>query len=222
MCGRFVLAVNPEQLTLEFGLERAPEFAANYNVAPTQNVLAVTNEQPDTAVELRWGLVPSWAKDLSIGAKMINARAETISEKPAFRTAFKRRRCLIPANGFYEWHKNEDGTKTPMYIHLDDRDIFAFAGLWEVHRSDEGEVLRTCTIITTNANIFMESIHDRMPVILHREDYATWLTPGEADPGMLKSLLLPYDEAAMAAYPVSKAVNRAGYSSPELIQPLAS
>ncbi len=222
MCGRFVLAVNPEQLTLEFGLERAPEFAANYNVAPTQNVLAVTNEQPDTAVELRWGLVPSWAKDLSIGAKMINARAETISEKPAFRTAFKRRRCLIPANGFYEWHKNEDGTKTPMYIHLDDRDIFAFAGLWEVRRSDEGEVLRTCTIITTNANTFMESIHDRMPVILHREDYATWLTPGEADPGMLKSLLLPYDEAAMAAYPVSKAVNRAGYSSPELIQPLAS
>lgn len=222
MCGRFVLAVNPEQLTLEFGLERAPEFAANYNVAPTQNVLAITNEQPDTAVELRWGLVPSWAKDLSIGAKMINARAETISEKPAFRTAFKRRRCLIPANGFYEWHKNEDGTKTPMYIHLDDREIFAFAGLWEVRRSDEGEVLRTCTIITTNANTFMESIHDRMPVILHRDDYATWLTPGEADAGMLKSLLLPYDEAAMAAYPVSKAVNRAGYSSPELIQPLAS
>lgn len=222
MCGRFVLAVNPEQLTLEFGLERAPEFAANYNVAPTQNVLAITNEQPDAAVELRWGLVPSWAKDLSMGAKMINARAETIGEKPAFRTAFKRRRCLIPANGFYEWHKNEDGTKTPMYIHLNDRDIFAFAGLWEVRRSDEGEVLRTCTIITTNANTFMESIHDRMPVILHREDYATWLTPGEADPGMLKSLLLPYDEAAMAAYPVSKAVNRAGYSSPELIQPLAS
>ncbi|MCA9904506.1 MAG: SOS response-associated peptidase [Anaerolineae bacterium] len=222
MCGRFVLAVNPEQLTLEFGLERASEIASNYNVAPTQNVLAITNEEPDAAVALRWGLVPSWAKDLSIGAKMINARAETISEKPAFRTAFKRRRCLIPANGFYEWHKNEDGTKTPMYIHLSDREIFAFAGLWEVRRSDAGEVLRTCTIITTNANTFMESIHDRMPVILHRDDYAAWLTPGDADPGLLKSLLLPYDAEAMTAYPVSKAVNRAGYSSPELIQPLAS
>ncbi len=222
MCGRFVLAVNPDQLTLEFGLERAPDFKANYNVAPTQSVLAITNEEPDTAVELRWGLVPSWARDLTIGAKMINARSETVDEKPAFRTAFKRRRCLIPANGFYEWHRNDDGTKTPMYIHLNDRAIFAFAGLWEVRHADDGKVLRTCTIITTHANAFMESIHDRMPVILHRDDYAAWLTPGDADTAELKSLLLPYDDAAMAAYPVSKAVNRAGHSSPELIQPVAS
>jgi len=222
MCGRFVLAVNPQQLTLEFGLAHAPEIAPNYNVAPTQNVLAITNEEPDSVMELRWGLVPSWAKDLSIGAKMINARSETIEEKPAFRSAFKRRRCLIPANGFFEWRKNDDGSKTPMYIHLGDRDIFAFAGLWEVRRTDEGEVLRSCTIITTGANSFMQSIHDRMPVILHRDDYAAWLMPGDAHTAEMKALLRPYEDAAMMAYPVSKAVNRAGYSSPELIQPVAS
>lgn len=222
MCGRFVLAVNPQQLTLEFGLAHAPAGASNYNISPTQNVLAITNEEPDSAIELRWGLVPSWAKDLSIGAKMINARSETIEEKPAFRSAFKRRRCLIPANGFYEWRKNDDGSKTPMYIHLGDRELFAFAGLWEVRRTDEGEVLRSCTIITTGANSFMQSIHDRMPVILHQDDYADWLTPGDANVAAMKALLRPYEDAAMTAYPVSKAVNRAGYSSPELIQPLAS
>lgn len=221
MCGRFVLAVSPNQLALEFGLENVPEVPPNYNVAPTQTVVAITNEAPDQLSFLRWGLVPSWSKDLSMAAKMINARSETVEEKPSFRTAFKRRRCIIPANGFYEWQKRDDGKKVPLYIHLQDRDVFGLAGLWEVWRDAEGDDIRTCAILTTEANDFIKPIHDRMPVILHREDYADWLTPGDAAPALLKSLLRQYEADRLVAYEVSKAVNRAGYSAPELIQPVA-
>ncbi|MDX2140047.1 MAG: SOS response-associated peptidase [Chloroflexota bacterium] len=221
MCGRFVLAVDPQQVQMQFNLTNAPTVAANYNVSPTQPVAVVTNDTPRTLDYHRWGLIPSWAKDMSLGAKMINARAETVDEKPAFRAAFKRRRCLIPASGFYEWRTNDDGKKTPMYIHLKDQELFAFAGLWEIWNSPDGE-LRTCTILTTDANPFMQTIHNRMPVIMRLEDYDAWLQPGEIAAGAMKALLRQYESEKMDAYEVSKAVNRAGYSTPENIVPVTT
>jgi putative SOS response-associated peptidase YedK len=221
MCGRFVLAVDPQQVQMQFSLTSAPTVTANYNVSPTQPVAVVTNETPRTLDYQRWGLIPSWAKDMSLGAKMINARSETVDEKPAFRAAFKRRRCLIPASGFYEWRTNDDGKKTPMYIHLKDQDLFAFAGLWEIWNSPDGE-LRTCTILTTDANPFMQAIHNRMPVIMRPEDYDAWLQPGEMAAGAMKGLLRQYESEQMDAYEVSKAVNRAGYSALENIVPVTS
>jgi putative SOS response-associated peptidase YedK len=222
MCGRFVLAVQPQQMALEFAIGNMPQLTANYNVAPTQPVAVITNETERQVSLYKWGLLPSWAKDASMAAKMINARSETVDEKPAFRAAFKRRRCIIPANGFYEWRVNADGKKTPMYIHLKDRDLFGFAGLWEVWHSPEGDEVRTCTILTTEANGFMQSLHTRMPVILHREDYEAWLQPGEMAAAPLKTLLRQYEDEKMTAYEVSRAVNRAGFSSPEMIMPVQS
>jgi putative SOS response-associated peptidase YedK len=222
MCGRFVLAVQPQQMALEFAVGNLPQLAANYNVAPTQPVAVITNETERQVSLYKWGLLPSWAKDASMAAKMINARSETVDEKPAFRAAFKRRRCIIPANGFYEWRVNADGKKTPMYIHLKDRELFGFAGLWEVWHSPEGDEVRTCTILTTEANSFMQSLHTRMPVILHREDYEAWLQPGEMAAAPLKTLLRQYEDEKMTAYEVSRAVNRAGFSSPEMITPVQS
>lgn len=220
MCGRFVLAVNSDQLAMEFGIGGDVVVPANYNVAPTQPVAVILNEAPQSLTFARWGLMPSWAKDLSMSAKMINARSETVDEKPAFRAAFKRRRCLIPASGFYEWQTREDGKKYPMYIHLTDRDAFGFAGLWETWNSPDGGELRTCTILTTAANDFMKPIHERMPVILAREDYAEWLSEGDVPAPVLKPLLRGYDPGRMIAYEVSRSVNRAGFSSPDLIEPV--
>ena len=221
MCGRFVLIADPNVIQQEFNLTGVPDVTPRYNIAPTQTLPVITNENPRELSFLRWGLVPSWAKDDTAGAKMINARAETVAEKPAFRSAFRRRRCLVPASGFYEWQARDDG-KAPMFIHLKDREIFAFAGLWEVWQMPTGEPLRTFTILTTDANDFVSSIHNRMPVILRREDYASWLQPDEVPAEALQPLLQSYDPAAMAAHEVSKAVNRAGVDTPECIVPLAS
>ena len=221
MCGRFVLIADPNVIQQEFNLTGVPDVTPRYNIAPTQTLPVITNENPRELSFLRWGLVPSWAKDDTAGAKMINARAETVAEKPAFRSAFRRRRCLVPASGFYEWQARDDG-KAPMFIHLKDREIFAFAGLWEVWQMPTGEPLRTFTILTTDANDFVSSIHNRMPVILRREDYASWLQPDEVPAEALQPLLKPFDPAAMAAHEVSKAVNRATFDAPECIVPLAS
>ncbi len=220
MCGRYVLAASPEQLALEFDLADASAVTASYNIAPTQVIAAITHEQPRALSLLRWGLIPSWSKDMSMGARLINARAETIDEKPAFRAAFKRRRCLIPASGFYEWRKEADGSKTPVYIHIKSREVFAFAGLWEIWHSPEGDEAHSCTIITTAANTFMASIHERMPVILDRDDYGAWLLTDEPGVPGLKALLRPYADDHLTAYEVSKAVNRPGHDAPELIAPL--
>lgn len=220
MCGRYVLAVDPNQMAMEFSLSGDLSLPANYNVAPTQAVPVILNESPQELTFARWGLMPSWAKDLSMSAKMINARSETVDEKPAFRAAFKRRRCLVPASGFYEWQTRDDGKKYPMYIHLTDREVFGFAGLWEVWHSPDGDELRTCTILTTSANDFMRSIHERMPVILARENYADWLAAGDVPAPALKPLLRGYDPDKMTAYEVSKSVNRAGFSSPDMIEPV--
>jgi len=175
MCGRYNLIASPEQLVAHFHLQRLLRYQSHFNIVPGQKILAVV-ELEDTslkAVNLNWGLVPSWAKDRKISQHLINARAETVREKPSFRAAFRQRRCLIPATGFYEWQKNPDG-KQAYHIHRKDGSLFAFAGLWE-HWQHEGVTIYSCTIITTAAAEFMQPIHDRMPVIIPEENYSVWL-----------------------------------------------
>src|SRR5262245_21518322 len=222
MCGRFTLTVDPSELQQQFGWKEPPpaELGPRFNIAPSQAVAVVANT-PERMLELfQWGLIPSWAKDPKIGNKLINARAETLAEKPSFRTALKRRRCLVVADGFYEWRK--DGTrKTPMYIQMQDGRPFAFAGLWEVWQPPEGEKVKSCTIITTEPNALLETIHNRMPAILAPEDYDAWLKPGDVPPDDLMPLLHPFDPSRMKAMPVSTRVNSPDIDSPELVLPLA-
>ncbi len=220
MCGRFVLTANPEAIQQQFDLTSAPDVPPRYNIAPTQPVAVISNDNPRELTFYKWGLIPSWAKEASIGSRMINARADSVAEKPSFRSAFKRRRCILPSDGFYEWQER-DGKKTPLFIHLEDQAVFGLAGLWEVWRSPEGETVRSCTIITTDANEFMKPIHNRMPVILHKEDYGLWLSPDEEPVDVLQGLLKPYDSSLMRAYEVSKMVNRPGNDVPECIAPVA-
>src|ERR687894_553007 len=185
MCGRYTLRTPVDSLVERFEIEEYPSsITPSYNIAPTQEVAAVVEEDEKRKLEMfHWGLIPSWAKDPAIGNKMINARAETLGEKPAFRTALRRRRCLVPADGFYEWKKEPGGkTKTPMHIRMKSGDVFAFAGLWETWHSPDGSVIPSCTLITTRPNELMSEIHDRMPVILQRDDYQRWLDPQERDP----------------------------------------
>jgi putative SOS response-associated peptidase YedK len=220
MCGRFVLTANPEAVQSEFNLASVPQnMAPRYNIAPMQPVPVITNHHPQELTYYKWGLVPSWSKDPAMGNRMINARSEGAAEKPAFRSALRRRRCIIPADGFYEW-KTEGKEKTPMFIHMKGRPVFALAGLWEVWHSPEGDELRTCTILTTEANTFMKQFHDRMPVLLHRDDYALWLTDDELLGDVLQPLLKPYDGDNLTAYAVSKMVNRPGVDVPECVAPV--
>jgi putative SOS response-associated peptidase YedK len=174
MCGRYVLSTPAPTLSKEFGLEQTLfSIQPNYNIAPSQPIIVIANEGEKKVIQCRWGFIPHWAKDPSIGHKMINARAETVAEKPAFRDAFKKHRCLIPSDGFFEWRK-EKGGKVPLFIHLKNGHPFSFAGLYSTWSSPEGEQLSTCTIITTTANKLLEPIHDRMPAIIpkeHRERY---------------------------------------------------
>ena len=223
MCGRFTLTADQDSFEDRFSLTGFDlGWVPSFNIAPTQEVLTVTNDGSENRPELmRWGLVPSWAKDPKIGNRMINARSETLAEKPSFRTAFKRRRCLIPADGFYEW-KREGKAKKPMLITVNPGDLFAFAGLWETWKQPDDSWLLTCAIITTSANEFMKSIHDRMPVILPRESEASWLDPEEQDTAMLSELLLPYDSDRMEAYEVSTLVNSPRNNFPEVIEPVAT
>jgi len=167
---------------------------------------------------LHWGLIPSWAKDPEVGNKMINARAETVAEKPSYRKAFKERRCLILADGFYEWQKTDSG-KQPFYIRMEDESPFAFAGLWESWQN--GRKIRSCTIITTSPNEVAAQVHNRMPVILHPEDYEMWLDPDFDERELLTTLLKPFPAEAMEAYPVSRKVNRPANNDPEVIEPAA-
>lgn len=221
MCGRFALTSPAENLAEQFNLAQPPLLVPRYNIAPTQPVAAV-RLSPHTAqrewVLFHWGLMPSWAKDVKPSASLINARAETVAEKPAFRAAFKRRRCLIPADGFYEW-KKEGKTKQPMYIHLANGRSFAFAGLWETWSGADGSEIESCTLVTTTPNEFMSTIHDRMPVILDSEDYEWWLNPGP-NPNQTLHLLRPYPAEKMVAYPVSSWVNSPRHDDPQCILPL--
>ncbi len=216
MCGRFTLATTtPEHLRQRFPLGESVEIRRRFNAAPGDELLAVAVHDGVVGGELlRWGFVPPWATDPSVGFKMINARAETVAEKPAFRDAFLRRRCLIVADGFYEWQR--DGDRQPFHITRADAAPFAFAGLRTAWKDPQGEWLRTCTIVTTQANAAIAPIHPRMPVMLERDDEATWLDP-QAPPELLQSLLHPLAVAETRARAVSKAVNDARYDGPECL-----
>jgi putative SOS response-associated peptidase YedK len=219
MCGRFTRGQSIEVIAEAFGIEELfTDLPPSFNIAPTQNLVAVVREPEKRLVAMRWGLIPSWAKDESIGNKLINARAETITEKPSFRTSFKRKRCLIVADGFYEW-KTDGKEKTPYYIRLKSQKLFAFAGLYDVWHSPEAGDLTTCTIITTEANEFMQKLHHRMPVILTEEDREAWLDTTVKDQEYFLDLLKPYDAEAMTAHAVSKQVNTPANNSPRLIAP---
>ena len=223
MCGRFTLTEPDVGVLLEtFSLTHPPEpLPPRYNIAPTQAVATVVNENDGSRVLrlMRWGLIPSWAKDPSIGSRMINARSETLAEKPSFRNALKRRRCLIVADGFYEWQKQPSGGKVPMFITLKDRQPFGFAGLYETWTEPEsGESLVSCTIVTGPANEFMASIHERMPIILPADAYDLWLDPQEMNTARLLEVLKPYPADQMRAYPVSTRVNTPANDDPSLIE----
>ncbi|QDV36944.1 SOS response-associated peptidase [Tautonia plasticadhaerens] len=219
MCGRYTLRAKRETIAEAFDLPEVPELPARYNIAPTQDV-PVVRPGPDqghrTLCLLHWGLIPSWADDPSIGNKMINARAETVAEKPAFRHAFKTKRCLVVADGFYEWRR-EGKHKRPYFIRMKDDRPFAFAGLWE--RWDKGGgPIESCTLITGEPNEVVAPVHDRMPVILHDSDYDIWLDPEVTDPKMLRPLLVPYPAEEMEAYPVSTLVNSPANDVDECIE----
>ncbi len=222
MCGRFTLTVDPAELKEAFQDYKFPtQFAPRFNVAPTQPILAIPNDGLNTADFFIWGLVPGWAKEPEIGNRLINARGETLAEKPAFRGSYKYKRCLILADGFYEW-KSEPGTKTktPYFIHMNDGKPFAFAGLWDEWNSADGSQVRSCTIITTGPNDLMKPIHDRMPVILDPADYGQWLDTSPQTPGSLQPLIKPFPADKMSAYPVSTLVNKPSVDNAELIQPV--
>jgi putative SOS response-associated peptidase YedK len=223
MCGRFTLKQSAEELSQVFHLESIPDLAAEYNIAPTQMVATVLENSENKKRELKqlhWGLIPSWAKNAGMGAKLINARAETVAEKPAFRSAFKHRRCLVVADGFYEWQRQE-GKKQPFYFRLQDGQPFGFAGLWEKWRSPANEEIISCTILTTAANELLQPIHERMPVILEPKDYDLWLDSQVEAPQILQQLLRSYPVSAMTAYAVSTLVNNPRHNSSECIVPLS-
>jgi putative SOS response-associated peptidase YedK len=219
MCGRFVQYSAPEVYARHFDLDTMCEATPRYNVAPTQPVLAIrwSREGKRELMPLRWGLVPSWSKGPDTRYSMINARAETVNSKPAYRNAFKYRRCLIPAEGFFEW-KAENGGKTPFLIRREDKEPFAMAGLWERWKGEDGEVLESCAIVVTDANELVRAIHDRMPVILGREDYAGWLDPDNKDFEWLQAILKPANPERWTMHPVSRQVNSPRHDVPELLE----
>jgi putative SOS response-associated peptidase YedK len=226
MCGRFTNNAKPEQIKSEFkvGAKNPNLYEPRFNIAPSQMIDVVFEPEGERILsQLKWGLVPSWAKDPDIGNRMINARAETLTEKPSFREAFKNRRCIIPVSGFYEWQKQTKGAKQPFYFFLIDKEIFGFAGLWEswVDKTT-GEELETCTIITTEANDVLKPVHERMPVILKPESYDEWLDAKVKDTSKLQKLLAPYSADEMSAHAVSRSVNIPDSDSPELILPMNS
>ncbi len=223
MCGRFTLYAKGEILAEEFGVPASGVAAPRYNIAPTQDVAAVRASPSGGGREiarLRWGLVPSWAKDPAIGNRLINARSETVREKPSFRNAFRRRRCLIPASGFYEWQRKERG-KQPFHVRMRDGRVFAFAGVWDRWEGPEGVVVESCAILTTGANAVLAPIHDRMPVILGRAEYDRWLDPALADANSLAPLLAPFPPEGMTVYAVSPRVNAPSNDDEACVAPIA-
>jgi len=222
MCGRFTLTATFTEIIDRFDIEAAFQeklYNPNFNAAPSQSVLSVINDGSKNRLGfLRWELIPSWSKDMKIGYKMINARAETIGEKPSFREAFKKRRCLIIADSFYEWKRHDNKTKTPMRIKLKSGELFAMAGLWERWISPQGEPIYSCTVITTTPNELIKDIHDRMPVILKPNDEKTWIDSANSDMKILNELLVPFEHDLMETYEVSSLVNSPKNNSIELIK----
>jgi len=225
VCGRITLSTDKDDLQSRWGFIDPSGvldlIKPRYNIAPSQNSpTLVVKEDRRVLVMMRWGLVPFWAKEASIGYKMINAKSETLTEKPSFRKPFKEKRCLVLADGFYEWEKTDKKNKVPYRFVLKNRQPFAFAGLWDVWKTPEGDTLLSFTIITTRANELMERIHDRMPVILNEKDEAKWLDPEFKDTDKLSSLLQPYPSEQMVAYKVSTIVNSPKNDTPSCIEPV--
>ena len=222
MCGRYSLTASPAELAQRFEFEFDSDTEAvsqRYNIAPTQQVLTVVGGESRQARFMRWGLIPRWAKEASTGRPLINARAETVAEKPSFRDSLKRRRCLVLADGFYEWQKRGD-TKRPMRIVMRSGEPFAFAGLWAEWKDPAGSTIESCAIITTEANDLLRPLHHRMPVILTDELEGPWLDTALDDSTTLTQFLAPYSEDAMEAYEVSRLVNSASNNVPEVTDPV--
>lgn len=222
MCGRYTVTSAPEAIRALFRYDERPNFPSRFNIAPTQPIAIVRlNEGKRQFVLMRWGLLPSWVKDPKTFTLLINARAESVCDKPAFRAAMKRRRCLIPADGFYEW-KPVGGRKQPYYIRAKSGEPLAFAGLWETWTGPNGEELDTAAIITTGANRSLGHIHDRMPVIVPPEAFDFWLNTSDVDARTAEAILTPAPNDLLEAYPVSTAVNRTANDNAKLIEPLAA
>jgi putative SOS response-associated peptidase YedK len=218
MCGRYELHTNPAAIALAFGLAYPPDVPPRYNIAPMTDVpiVRINAEGERELVRMRWGLVPRWAKDPTIGNRLINARGETIAEKPSFTMPYRRHRCLLPADGFYEWAASgTDGRKQPLHIGMKDGALFGMGGLYERWLSPEGEVLDTCTIITTPANALVAPAHDRMPMIVAPDKYERWLDPTHAD---VADLIAPYPAETMTSYPISPRVNSVRHDDATLIE----
>lgn len=228
MCGRFVLTTQVELLEEHFAAFTEVEVAARYNIAPTQPVLVVREQKvgPEGQHQrwidfVRWGLVPSWADDIKIGNRMVNARSESADTRQAFRGAMRYRRCVLPADGFYEWKKLPDGTKQPYLVQMASGEPMGMAGLWEAWQDPEGNELESCTILTTTANELVRELHDRMPVILEPADYAVWLDPDLTDPKQVKRLLRPVAAERLTMRPVSKRVNSPRNEGPGCVERIA-
>ena len=217
MCGRFSISTPTEILRVRFNVPRANDLKPNYNAAPTQNLPVILNSEPTTINLCRWGLIPFWAKEERIGNGMINARAETLLQKPSFRTPFKKQRCLVLTDGFYEWKKTSD-RKIPHRISMRDNEAFAFAGIWEVWKTPDGEDVKTFSIITTEPNELMKPLHNRMPVIIKQENEEKWLQ--EIDISEAQKMLEPYPFEDLEAYPISTLVNSPRNNSEDIIKPL--
>jgi putative SOS response-associated peptidase YedK len=220
MCGRYTLRTRLEKWLESYSVESAIEWTPRFNIAPSQPIVAIRNsaEGKREAVLLRWGLIPSWATDIRIGNRLINARAETLADKPSFKKALKSRRCLVLADGFYEW-KESGKTRQPHFVAMADQHLFTFAGLWERWTLLQ-PAIESCTIITTQPNALLADIHDRMPAILDSEAAAVWLDPQVEDTATLTSLLAPYPDQAMVAFPVSNLVNSPNHDTADCIQAL--
>jgi putative SOS response-associated peptidase YedK len=222
MCGRYSLTTPGEFVAEVFDLEEVPELAPRYNIAPSQEVAVVRASGPEGRRQLdllRWGLIPFWAEDKALGNRMINARAETLADRPAFRWSFRKRRCLLVADGFFEW-KRINGRKQPHYIRLRDRRPFGLAGLWDRWPDPDGPAIESCTVVTTQPNELLAGIHDRMPVIVAPDSFGRWLDPAVRDPKLLQNLLQPYPAGELEAYAVSMAVNDPGTDGPQCVAAL--
>ena len=223
MCGRYSFQINQELLAETFGLPDHPPLPFRFNIAPTQQVPVIRRyvDGQNHLDYLHWGLIPSWAQDRSIGSRLINARSETVTEKPSFRQAIRYRRCLVLGSGFYEWLQEEKG-KQPWYIRLKDGSPMVFAGLWETWKSSEGEVIESCTILTTAANRLVAPLHDRMPVILSPDEYRTWLERTTTDPTGLKKMFQPFPADLMEKWTVSMLVNSVKNDFADLVVPVGN
>jgi|SRR5882724_1060880 len=225
MCGRYRLTAKERWLSEYFNLDPEDvEWAARWNIAPTDAVATIRQDRQGPKrifAKMRWGLIPFWAKDESIGSRMINAVCETAAEKPAFKESMRKRRCLIPADGFYEWRKLGPKKKQAYNIGMADDGLFAFAGLWDRWKGPNNTMIESCTILTTDANALLKDIHDRMPVIIEKDAYDLWLDPGVTDPAQVADLLKPFDPRLMRVYPVSSTVGNVKNDGPECAEEVA-